>query len=113
MGRTMKQLIFNIKIPVEKISDLKMIYRSLKLACNLSEEEIKFSMLEDLKNRRSKVIVAEWNSEMKLFEVWQRDIFEAIVGSIETLADEYFSEIRSIRTSAEVRNHVETEMTGV
>ena len=109
----MKQLIFNIKIPVEKISDLKMIYRSLRLASNLNEEKIKFSMLEDLKNRRSKVIVAEWNSQMKLFEVWNRDIFEAIVRSIEALADEYIYEIRSIKTSAEVRNHVETEMTGV
>lgn len=108
----MKQLIIRIKIQKEKFSDLKMIYRSLKLSSHLSGNDIKFSMLEDLKNRRSKLIVAEWYNRMKLYEVWDRNIFDAIRKSIEALADDYSLEMRTMTTGAEIRTNVETEVTG-
>lgn len=109
----MKQLIFHIKIPKEKFSDLKMIYRSLKLSANLKENEIEFSILEDLKNRRSKVIVAEWNNRMKLYDVWNRNVFDAIVKSIEALAHEYHYEIRTVERSAEMRTNSEPAVAGM
>ncbi len=106
----MKQLIIRVKIEREKFSDLKMIYRSLKLSSHLCDNDIKFSMLEDLKNRRSKLIVAEWYNRMKLYEVWDRNIFDAIGKSIEALADDYSFEIRTLNKGAEMRKNVEAEV---
>ena len=106
----MKQLIINLKIPKEKISDLKMIFRSMKLSSNLADKDIKFLLLEDLKNRRSKMIVVEWNGEMEWFQVWNRDVFYAIVKSVRALADEYDYEMRSINEGAGMRANFELEM---
>jgi hypothetical protein len=108
----MKQLIIRIKIQKEKFSDLKMIYRSLKLSSHLSDNDIKFSILEDLKNRRSKLIVAEWYNGMKLYEVWDRNIIDAIGKSIEALADDYSFELRTVNTVAEMRTNAGAEVTG-
>jgi len=109
----MKQLIFNLKIPQDKISDLKMIFRSMRLSSNLAGKDIKFSLLEDLKNRRSKMIVVEWNNGMEWFEVWNRNVFYAIVKSVGALADEYDYEMRSINVGAGMRTKLEPEMVGV
>ena len=102
----MKQLIFNLNISKEKISDLKMIFRSMKLSSNLADKDIKFSLLEDLKNRRSKVIVVEWNTRMEWFQVWNRNVFYAIVKSVGALADECDYEMRSINEGAELRTNM-------
>lgn len=106
----MQQLIFNLKMPKDKISDLKMIFRSMKLSSNLTDKDIKFSLFEDLKNRRSKMIVVEWNKGMEWFQVWNRDVFYAIVISIKALADEYDYEMRSINEGAGMRSNFELEM---
>ena len=108
----MKQLIIRVKIQREKFSDLRMIYRSLKLSNHLNDNDIRFSMLEDLKNRRSKLIVAEWYNRMKLYEVWDRNIFDAIGKSIEALADDYSFEIRTVNTGAEMTTNIEADVTG-
>ena len=109
----MKQLIINLNIEKEKFSDLKMIYRSLKLSSRLRDDDIRFSILEDLKNRRSKLIVAEWFNGMKLYEVWERNVFDAISKSMEALADDYNLEIRTLDTGAEVRTGADAATAGV
>ena len=108
----MKQLIFNPKIPKEKISDLKMIFRSMKLASNLADENIKFSLFEDLKNRRSKMIVVEWNDGMEWYDVWNRNVFYAIVKSVRALADEYDYEMRNMNEGTGLRTPIEQEIVG-
>ena len=60
--------------------------------------------MEDLKNRRSKIIVVEWINEMEWFEVWNRDVFYAIIKSVRALTDEYDYEIRTINGSANLRS---------